>query len=448
MKFTPHTPEDIQYLLQKIGVKDVASLFDSIPEELKLRNPLNLPPAFSELEASVELKRLADKNLGTDRLICFAGGGAYDHYIPPVIDAIISRPEFYTAYTPYQAEVSQGTLQVIYEFQSLICRLFEMEVANASMYDCASALAETVHMARDITSRHKILISGTINPRYREVVATYATGLNVPIQTLPYTADLTTDLKALNDAIDNDTAAVLIQHPNFFGYLEPVREIVQTAHEKGALFVCAVDPISLGIITPPGAYNADIAVAEGQCLGIPLYFGGPYLGIFTAQKKYIRHMPGRIAARTTDITGKIGYVLALQTREQHIRRERATSNICTNQALCALIATIYLTWAGREGIKEIAKQCCAKTHYIADAIKHIPGFTLLSDRKFVREFTVKTPVPAREIVKSGIESGILSGVDLGNFNPEWNHWLLITATEKRTRAELDRYIDFLKTFSA
>lgn len=448
MKFTPHTPEDIQYILQKIGVKDVASLFDSIPQDLKLQAPLNLPRALSEFEALVELKHLADKNLGTDRLICFAGGGAYDHYIPPVIDTIISRPEFYTAYTPYQAEVSQGTLQVIYEFQSLICRLFEMEVANASMYDCASALAETVHMARDITSRHKILISGTVNPRYREVVATYATGLNVPIQTLPYTANLTTDLKALNNTIDNDTAAVLIQHPNFFGYLESVREIAQITHDKGALVVCAVDPISLGIITPPGAYNADIAVAEGQSLGIPLSFGGPYLGIFTAQKRYIRHMPGRIAARTTDITGKTGYVLALQTREQHIRRERATSNICTNQALCALIATVYLTWAGREGIKEIAKQCCAKTHYLADAIKHIAGFTLLSDRKFVREFTVKTPVPAQEIVKSGIASGILPGVDLGDFNPEWSHWLSITATEKRTRAELDRYIDFLKTFSA
>jgi glycine dehydrogenase subunit 1 len=447
MKFTPHTPEDIERILQKIGVKDVAALFDSIPEELKIKQPLHLPPPLSEPETIAELKKLAAKNLGTDRLVCFAGGGAYDHYIPPVIDAIISRPEFYTAYTPYQAEVSQGTLQVIYEFQSLICRLFEMEVANASMYDCASALAETVHMARDITSRHKVIIAGTVNPRYREVVATYATGLNVPIQTLPYTANLTTDLNTLEAVIDNDTAAVLIQHPNFFGYLEPVKDIAQTAHKNNALFVCAVDPITLGIINPPGVYNADIAVAEGQSLGIPLSFGGPYLGIFTTQRKYIRHMPGRIAARTTDVTGKTGYVLALQTREQHIRRERATSNICTNQALCALIATVFLTWAGREGIKEIAKRCCAKTHYLADAINRIPNFTSLSNRKFVREFVVKTPVPAREIVKSGIEYGILPGVDLGSFNPEWENWLLITATEKRTRAELDHFVNFLKTFS-
>lgn len=447
MNFTPHTPEDIQYILQKIGVKDVETLFDSIPEELKLKQPLRLPPALSEPEVASELNQLAEKNLTTEKLICFAGGGAYDHYLPPVMDAIISRPEFYTAYTPYQAEVSQGTLQVIYEFQSLVCRLFEMEVANASMYDCASALGESVHMARDLTGRHKIIITETINPRYREVVATYATGLNVPLQPIPMTAKLTTHLKTLQDTIDSDTAAVLIQHPNFFGYLEPVKEIARLAHENGALFVCAVDPIALGIITPPGAYGADIAVAEGQSLGIPLSFGGPYLGIFTSRKRYIRHMPGRIVARTTDVNGQTGFVLALQTREQHIRRERATSNICTNQALCALATTVYLTWAGNEGIKEIARQCYAKTHYLAEAISQILGFTSLSNEKFIREFVVHTPVTASEIVKEGVAHNILPGIDLGIFNPEWQNWLLITATEKRTRPELDHYINFLKTFS-
>lgn len=447
MNFTPHTRADIQHILQKIAVKDVETLFDSIPEELKLKRPLKLPPALSEPEAIAELNWLAEKNFSTEQLICFAGGGAYDHYIPSVIETIISRPEFYTAYTPYQAEVSQGTLQVIYEFQSLVCRLFEMEIANASMYDGASALAESVHMARDLTGRHKIIISETINPRYREVVATYATGLNVPLQIIPMTAELTTDQKALFEAIDSDTAAVLIQHPNFFGCLEPVKEIARFAREKGALFVCAVDPITLGILAPPGAYGADIAVAEGQSLGIPLSFGGPYLGIFTSQKRYIRHLPGRIAARTTDVNGQTGFVLALQTREQHIRRERATSNICTNQALCALAATVYLTWAGKEGIKEIARQCCAKTHYLAEEINQIPGFTNLSKKKFIREFVVHTPVAASEIVKEGVAHNILPGIDLEIFNPEWQNWLLITATEKRTREELDRYINFLKTFS-
>ncbi|MGQ9678153.1 MAG: aminomethyl-transferring glycine dehydrogenase subunit GcvPA [bacterium] len=447
MKFTPHTAEDVQHILQKIGVKNVEALFDSIPEELKLKQPLRIPFPLSEHEATVELKRLAQNNLGTDELICFAGGGAYDHYIPPVIDVIISRPEFYTAYTPYQPEVSQGTLQVIYEFQSLICRLFEMEVANASMYDGASALAEAVHMARDLTSRQKILVSETINPRYREVVTTYATGLKVPSHTIPINTELTTDLKTLRSKIDSETAAVLIQHPNFFGYLEPVKEIAQIAQEKGALFVCVVDPITLGIIAPPGAYGADIAVAEGQSLGIPLSFGGPYLGIFTTKKMYIRHMPGRIAARTVDVNGETGFVLALQTREQHIRRERATSNICTNQALCALAATVYLTWTGKEGIKEIAKQCFAKTHYLAEAINQIPGFVTFTQKKFIREFVVQTPVPSREILEKGIARRILPGVNLGIFNPKWENWLLVTATEKRTRDELDLYINFLKTFS-
>ncbi len=444
--FTPHTPEDIRLMLEKIGVPGIEALFDTIPEDLKLNRALNLPPPLSEPEVFAHLQALADKNIGTDKLICFAGGGAYDHYIPAVIETIISRPEFYTAYTPYQAEVSQGTLQVIYEFQSLICRLFAMEVANASMYDCASALAETVHMSRDITGKNKVLISNTVNPLYREVVETYAHGLNVPIINIPM-RNFNTDLTGLEGLLDNNTAAVMVQHPNFFGYLEPIKKIVQLTHEAGALLVTVVDPISLGIIQPPGSYDADIAVAEGQSLGIPLSFGGPYLGIFTTRRKFIRNMPGRIAARTLDITGKTGYVLALQTREQHIRRERATSNICTNQALCALMATVYLTWVGRNGIKEVARQCLAKTHYLAREISKIPGFIVPQEKKFFKEFVVQTPVPADEIVRHGIEQGILAGIALGKFNPERKNWLLVAVTEKRNRSELDRYINFLKHFA-
>ncbi len=446
MKFTPHTPEDKRLMLEKIGAPSIETLFDTIPEELKLRRALKLPPPLSEPEALSHLQQLAEQNSGTDKLICFAGGGAYDHYIPAVIETIISRSEFYTAYTPYQAEVSQGTLQAIYEFQSLICRLFAMEVANASMYDSASALAETVHMARDITGKNKVFIAETVNPLYREVVATYARGLNVPVINIPM-QNFNIDLIALQKQLDKNTAAVLIQQPNFFGYLESINEIVRLTHEVGALIVTVVDPISLGIIQPPGAYNADIAVAEGQSLGIPLSFGGPYLGIFTTKRQFIRNMPGRIAARTVDISGKTGYVLALQTREQHIRRERATSNICTNQTLCALMATVYLSWMGKSGIKEVARQCLAKTNYLAREIEKIPGFVVPKEKRFFKEFVIQTPVPAGEIIENGIEKGILAGIDLGNFNPEWKNWLLIAVTEKRTRAELDRYISFLKNFA-
>ncbi|MEO0005547.1 MAG: aminomethyl-transferring glycine dehydrogenase subunit GcvPA [candidate division WOR-3 bacterium] len=447
MNFTPHTPEDKRLMLEKIGVRSIEELFDTIPDDLKLKRELQLPPPLSEPEAIRELNHLAQLNTTTDKLTCFAGAGAYDHYRPQIIDAIISRPEFYTAYTPYQAEVSQGTLQSIYEFQSLVCRLLEMEVANASMYDCASALAETVHMARDITGRQKVLISETVNPVYREVVATYAHGLNVPITTLK-SIDFLTDIKGLKDTVNSQTAAIIVQEPNFFGYLEPMSEIARICHDAGALLIVAVDPISLGIINPPGSYDADIAVAEGQSLGIPLSFGGPYLGILTAKRKYIRNMPGRIAARTVDMNGQTGYVLALQTREQHIRRERATSNICTNQALCALAAAVYLAWMGREGIKEVAKQCLAKSHYLADRIALINNFKVYADNRFFKEFVVETPVPAREIINAGVKHNILAGVDLGRFNPNWQKLLLIAVTEKRTKAELDRFVQFLQEFQS
>ncbi len=455
MGFVPHTQEDKLLLLKKIGVKNIEELFETIPKELRLPpTAFNLPSPLSEPEVLNELVKLSTN--GRRPLVPFAGAGAYDHYRPAVIDAIISRPEFYTAYTPYQAEVSQGTLQAIYEFQSLVCRLLDMEVSNASMYDCASALAETVHMARDITKREKVVIAETVNPWYREVVATYAYGLKVP---LTYTglgqigkAGLnpcpTTSATTYTSLVDEQTAAVIVQQPNFFGYLEPVSEIAQICHQAGALFVVAVDPISLGIIMPPGRYDADIAVAEGQSLGIPLSFGGPYLGILTAKKKYIRHMPGRIAARTVDITGRQGYVLALQTREQHIRRERATSNICTNQALCALAATVYLVWMGKEGIKEVARQCLAKSHYLAKEIARLPGFKPFTEQKFFKEFVVETPIPARELIEAGVKEGFLPGVDLSVFNPEARNWLLVAVTEKRTRDELDAYVNFLRNFAA
>ena len=340
--------------------------------------------------------------------------------------------------------MSQGTLQAIYEFQSLVCRLYGMEVANASMYDCATALAEAMHMCRDITHRAKVLVASSVNPSHVEVIRTYAHGLDIPLELAPLAGN-TIDLAALEKMCDAETAALIIQHPNFFGNLEPVRKASEIAHKAGALLVVSADPISLGAIEPPGAYDADVAVGDGQPLGIPLSFGGPYLGIMTAKHKFIRNLPGRIVARTADVDGKTGYVLALQTREQHIRRERASSNICTNQALCALAASVYLSTMGRTGIAEVARQSMAKAHYLAAEIARVPGFALESKAPFFKEFTVRTPEPAAAVIEAGIKHGILAGVDLGRFDKAWQNRLLVAVTEKRTRAELDRHVAFLRS---
>ena len=443
MRFTPHTAADRMAMLERIGVASVEQLFSGIPAEIRLNRPLALPEPLSEPEAVAELKRLAEENVGADRLACFAGAGAYDHYIPAIVDTVISRPEFYTAYTPYQAEVSQGTLQAIYEFQSLVCRLYGMEVANASMYDCASALAEATHMARDASRRQKVLIAAGINPAHVEVVRTYAHGLSIPLEVVPVAGN-TIDLAALARMCTSDVAALLIQHPNFFGNLEPARQAGEIVHKAGALLVVSADPISLGALEPPGAYDADVAVGEGQALGISLSFGGPYLGLMSAKKKYIRNLPGRIVARTADIEGRTGYVLALQTREQHIRRERASSNICTNQALCALAANVYLSTMGRAGIAEVARQSMAKAHYLARCIASVRGFEPETAAPFFKEFVVRIPVPAVQVVEAGVRHGILAGVALDRFDPAWKNRLLVAVTEKRTRAELDAYCSFLK----
>ena len=443
MRYTPHTDADRKLMLERIGVKTVDELFSGIPAEIRLNRPLDLPEPLSEPEAVCVLNKLASANTGANQLACFAGAGAYDHYIPAIIDTIISRPEFYTAYTPYQAEVSQGTLQAIYEFQSLVCRLYGTDVANASMYDCASALAESAHMARDITRRAKVLVAASVNPTHVEVVRTYAHGLNIPIEFVPLAGN-TIDLDALSRMCNADVAALIIQHPNFFGNIEPIRRASEIVHKAGALLVVSADPISLGALEPPGAYDADIAVGDGQPLGIPLSFGGPYLGLMSAKKKYIRNMPGRIIARTVDTEGKLGFVLALQTREQHIRREKATSNICTNQALCALAASIYMATMGRTGIAEVASQSMAKAHYLAGGIAGIRGFSTETSAPFFKEFVVRTPVPAARVVEAGVKHGILAGVALDRFDPEWKDRLLVAVTEKRTRAEMDAYCRFLK----
>jgi glycine dehydrogenase subunit 1 len=446
MRFTPHTDADRREMLARVGVGSVDQLFESIPADLRPAAPIDLPPALSELEVTRELHSLARRNRGTSELACFAGAGAYDHYIPAIVDTIISRPEFYTAYTPYQAEVSQGTLQAIYEYQSLICRLYGMEVANASMYDGPTALAEAVQMALGITKRTKVLLPTTLHPNYESVTRAYASGHSASLVQVG-SAGCTADLAALKSTIDDQTAAVVIQHPNFYGCLEPVEAIAGLARQAGALLIAVCDPHSLGLLPPPGEWGADIAVGEGQGLGIPLSYGGPYLGIMAARRSYIRSLPGRIVARTEDESGRTGYVLALQTREQHIRRERASSNICTNQALCALAASAYLAWAGPRGLAEIARQCFSKSHYLAGRIAAIPGFAVAPE-PFLKEFLVAAPIPAAQIVAAGLTAGLVAGVDIGRFHAERENDLLIAVTERRTRAEMDALVELLTTFAA
>lgn len=444
MVYTPHTKEEKALMLEKLGVKSFQEFLSSIiPDDLLLKKELNLPEPLSELEAKKVLKSIANENQNTQEFTSFLGGGVYDHYIPAIVNHITARSEFYTAYTPYQAEVSQGTLQSIYEYQSVICELFQMEVSNASIYDGASALAEACHMARAITKRDVILVSETVHPFYRSVIKTYTQGLGIPVEIIP-SKEGVINLDLLARKLDETAAAFLIQHPNFFGILEPMKEIESLVHPNKTLLVMCIDPISLGILLPPGAYDADIAVAEGQSLGIPQSFGGPFLGIFTTQKRYIRNLPGRIVGKTVDLEGKTGYALVLQTREQHIRRERATSNICTNEALCALQALIYLSIMGKEGIKEVANQSLQKSHYLAKEILKIPGFSLGFDKPFFKEFTLKTKIPPKRIIEEGLEEKIFAGIDLGQFDERFENLLLVAVTEKRTKQEMDKFVSLLK----
>jgi glycine dehydrogenase subunit 1 len=444
MSFVPHAPSDREEMLRTIGISSEDELFADIPEKLRLNSPLDVPPALSEWEAVRTLQQLA----GASRhLTCFAGAGYYDHYVPAVVDHLIRRSEFYTAYTPYQAEVSQGTLQSIYEFQSMVCELMSLDVANASMYDGASAMAEAAMMARSILKqRDKVVLSITANPHYRQVLDTYNLGLQMPVEIAPRTASGVTDLDALKDLVDDQTAAVIVQSPNFFGLLEDLEAAASLAHDAGALLVTVVDPVSLAILKSPGECGADIAVAEGQPFGIPLSYGGPVLGLFAARQAYIRNMPGRIVGVTEDVEGRRGFVLTLQTREQHIRREKATSNICTNQGLCALAATIYLSTTGRDGLRQVAEASAQIAHYAYDRIVGETGLEpMFPDTPFFREFALKTDRPAREIIEKGAERGILAGVALSRFpHIDVDDGLLVAFTEKRSQDDVELLLDVLK----
>ncbi len=444
MPYVPHTDNDRLTMLQKIGAADIEQLLASIPAELRLQRPLDIP-AHSEMEVLREVEKLSQNNQGG--LACFAGGGVYDHFIPAAVGSVISRPEFMTAYTPYQPEVSQGTLQVIYEFQTHICRLTGMDVANASMYDGATAAAEAAVVATRSTRRPNVIVAETVSPLYREVIKTYLSGRDVSLITIPMDDGLC-DPDRLQAAVDDRTACLLMSQPNFFGGLEDMAAAAEIIHNVGGKLIVSVDPIAQALLKTPAEYGADIVVGEGQPLGLPLSFGGPLLGFFAARRELVRSLPGRIAGRTTDVDGKTGFVLVLQTREQHIRREKATSNICTNQALCATAASVYMTLLGRSGLKQVALLSAEKAQQAAKALEELEGCRLYFDRPFVREFALRIPVPVRELIRTMVQRRVLPGIAAGRWYPGMADCLIVALTEKRTEQEIGDLVDGLRELTA
>jgi glycine dehydrogenase subunit 1 len=435
--YCPHTPDDIQKMLAEIGVSSIENLFSEIPEDLRLGRPIALPDGLSEPELVKKISDLARQNDSTSKLSCFLGGGAYDHYIPVAIRHLLQRGDFFTAYTPYQPEVSQGTLTAIYEYQSLMCELTGMDVANASMYEAATAMAESANIALMHTNRQKLILLESVNPQYREVTVGLTQYLGAQIVTIPV-EDGVCDLNRLAEVLDDKTAGVFVQYPNFFGCIEDLEAISAMAKKVGALTLVSAYPIALGMLTSPGCLGADVVTGEGQSLGIPLGFGGPYLGFMAVRDHLLRKIPGRLAGRTTDKNGKSGFVLTLQAREQHIRRDKATSNICSNQALMALNATIFMCLLGNEGIKEFAHQSFQKAHYLKKELTKEGKITSPVSAPFFNEFVIKVP-QARKTVKKMMKAGILAGIPLEESFPKLKDQVLVAVTEKRTLQEMDYY---------
>jgi glycine dehydrogenase subunit 1 len=438
MPYFPNTESDRQAMLDAIGAASIDELFAMIPAGLRMKRDLCVPPGLGELELSAHLAELAAANTPAGETACFLGGGCYDHFIPAVVDMVATRSEFYTAYTPYQPEASQGSLQAFFEYQTLVTQLTGMDVANASLYDGGSAAAEAVLMAMHATGRSRVVTAASVHPEYRQILATYLANLGVDLVTLdtPEGVVSTPDLAA---AVDDRTACVLLSHPNFFGCLEDVAAAADLAHRSGALLVVSVDPISLGLLKRPGEYGADIVVAEGQSLGNPMAFGGPYLGLMACREQFLRRMPGRLVGQTVDRRGRRCWVLTLQTREQHIRREKATSNICTNQGLLALRATVYLSLMGPAGMRSVAELCLQKARYAAERLAAVPSLALAFDRPTFKEFVVRSKdVPVEELIERCRGEKILAGVPLGRWYPQWDDCLLVAVTEKRTKEEIDR----------
>jgi glycine dehydrogenase subunit 1 len=442
MTYLPHTDADVAEMLAAIGVERVEDLFHDVPADRRFPD-LNLPEPLSEMEIMAELQAMTEENLDTGHFSCFLGAGAYDHYVPRIVDHVISRSEFYTAYTPYQPEISQGTLQSIFEYQSMICALTGMEAANASHYDGATSTAEAAIMAVNVHRgrRKKVLVSPAVHPEYRAVVRTYTTGMDLDI-----TGDqvATTSIDDLADMLNKDTTCLIVQNPNFFGEIEDLEGLADKVHAVKALLAVVADPVSLGLLKSPGDYGADIVVGEGQALGNGLNYGGPYLGIFACRQKYVRKSAGRLVGQTVDVEGKRGFVLTLSTREQHIRRERATSNICTNQALCALATAVHLAALGPAGLRKLAELCYHKAHYAAGSIGELDGFQVVGDKTFLKEFVVRCPAPVKAVNDYLLkEWGIIGGYDLGRDYPHLENHMLVCVTEVISRREIDALVDAL-----
>jgi glycine dehydrogenase subunit 1 len=425
--FTPHTDDDVAAMLATIGAETIDDLFAQIPESVRLPAALDLPSGVSEQEILDDVGVLAARNTSLDELVCFAGRGAYDHYIPSVVWALAGRSEFYTSYTPYQAELSQGVLQTLFEFQSMVCAVTGMDVSNASLYDGATALVEAAHMAHG-PGRSRFLVAQGVDPRWIQTLRTYGAGAGYHVEVV----------EEIPSTVDADVAGLIVQHPNVCGVLEDVRGWAAAAHDAGARLIQVFDPTSLGVLAPPGELGADIAVAEGQPLGNHLAFGGPYLGIIAARTADVRRMPGRIVGETVDVKGRTGYVLTLQAREQHIRREKATSNICTNQTLMALAATVYLAWLGPQGLRALGEACAAKAAYAMQGLTALPGIAgAFPGAAVFKEFTLRLPMEAAEVRDRMLARGFLAGVPAPWLGPDA---LIVAVTERRTAAEIDAFV--------
>ncbi|MCW5939003.1 MAG: aminomethyl-transferring glycine dehydrogenase subunit GcvPA [Fimbriimonadaceae bacterium] len=440
MPYTPHTEEDVREMLAKIGADSIDDLFCEIPEELRLNGPLDVPRAMDERQLFEHLKGLADKNRDATKVVCFLGAGVYDRYVPASVGAVVSRGEFLTAYTPYQPELSQGYLQTIYEFQTMVAELYGMDLANASMYDGATALAEAAVMATGITKRTVVAVSQAVHPHYRQVLETYCWSLGVTVRELPTREGETVDCSA----VDSDVACVLIQYPNFFGVIEDLEQAKHAARKAGAMFIVSADPTACGMLPPPGEFDADVVTGEGQPLGIPMGYGGPLLGLFACKKEFVRQIPGRIVGRTQDAQGRSGFTMTLRTREQDIRREKATSNICTNEALMALAATVYMAAVGKNGIRRVAESTIRNTQYAIGRLTESGGRLKFPGRVF-GEFVLSLPRNAGEVRNELLERGFLAGLPLGEHYPGMENDLLVAVTEVRTKEQIDGFARALKS---
>ena len=441
MTFNPHTAEDRLAMLDVAGAESVSDFFAPIPDAVRFPE-LKLPPVLTEVEALDRLSSLAAANTTVRGEDVYLGAGSYRHFVPAAVGQILARGEFYTAYTPYQPEVAQGTLQVIYEFQSLVAALTAMDVANASMYDGATALAEGALMTVSLPKKkRRVVIAGTVHPAYRGVMHTYFEGLDVEIVDVPLPeSGFVSTVEALAPHLGDDLACVVVQYPNFYGGIEDIQAIADLAHEKGGALVVSTYPVPLALLKPPGELGADVVAAEGQALGVAQSYGGPYVGLLATRQGYVRQMPGRLAGVTTDSNGNRGYVLTLQTREQHIRREKATSNICTNQGLMATAATVYMSAMGPEGFRELAERAYQNAHYLAAKIAQVPGYRIATNGEFFHEFVVETPVPASDVVVALQDKGIVSGLDLGKIDESLAKFMLFCTTELNSRAGIDRMV--------